>query len=553
MAIDFPASPTTNQTYTFGTKTWTYNGTAWALSTTSNVAFTNVSQTFTASQTFSSQIISTATTTASSTTGAISYGTLGYSDVNHLGIFQSSVNSYNQLVLQNTNSGSSASTDFVVTNNLGTASTFYGNLGMNSSTFTGSGSLNLANAVYLTSTSGDLVLGTTTANSIRFVTNSGTTDAISVSSAGAITVLSSITGATGFTTSAADFIFATPSGATSNAITITSGTSTSSNTGAVTITTGITTSSAAGASTTGALTLSTGNGSSSQANSGSITIKSGNGAGTSANSGGIIIDAGAPSGGGTTGTLSIGATNATTITLGKSGATVTVNANTTHVGATTFGNTYATVFQGNISLGAPSAVTPQAGQQMVATGTSVGSSLQWGTPNFLRWKTGSYYAPSSTGFGTFTGALTQIYMVPMYIPNSQTLVKIGINVASAGTTGALIRLGIYSNTDTGTSDIPNSLILDAGTVASDTTGYKEITISKSLQPGTYWLAYQMTVAACGITSITSMNKDIAVLTANPTTFYGGYSVTTTSGAAFLSGPVTINLPISSPPRIFLGT
>lgn len=62
MAIDFPASPTTNQTYTFGTKTWTYNGTAWQLSTTSNVAFTNVSQTFTSTQSFSSQIISTLAT-----------------------------------------------------------------------------------------------------------------------------------------------------------------------------------------------------------------------------------------------------------------------------------------------------------------------------------------------------------------------------------------------------------------------------------------------------------------------------------------------------------
>lgn len=34
MPIDFPSSPTTNQTYTYGGKTWTYNGTGWQISTT---------------------------------------------------------------------------------------------------------------------------------------------------------------------------------------------------------------------------------------------------------------------------------------------------------------------------------------------------------------------------------------------------------------------------------------------------------------------------------------------------------------------------------------
>jgi hypothetical protein len=124
------------------------------------------------------------TITGSLSAGAFSYGTLGYSDVNMFGSFTSSVNTYNQIILQNTNSGTAASTDYVVSNNLGTSTTYYGDFGMNSSGFSGSGSLNKANVVYLTSTSGDLAIGTTTSNAIHFVVNGGTTDAMTINSSG---------------------------------------------------------------------------------------------------------------------------------------------------------------------------------------------------------------------------------------------------------------------------------------------------------------------------------------------------------------------------------
>lgn len=94
-----------------------------------------------------------------------------------------SSNSYQQLLIQNTNAGTAASTDIVVNNNLGTATTFYGNFGMNSSGFTGSGSLQLASAVYLFSESGDLVLGTNTSNALHFVINNGATDAMTLTTA----------------------------------------------------------------------------------------------------------------------------------------------------------------------------------------------------------------------------------------------------------------------------------------------------------------------------------------------------------------------------------
>lgn len=67
---------------------------------------------------------------------------------------RSNTDNYNQLNLQNINSGSSASTDFVATNNLGDENTYYVNLGINSSTFTGS--IGGPNDAYLYTTGSDL-------------------------------------------------------------------------------------------------------------------------------------------------------------------------------------------------------------------------------------------------------------------------------------------------------------------------------------------------------------------------------------------------------------
>ena len=113
-------------------------------------------------------------------------GNLTFTDTNILASFQTSVNTYSQIVNQNSNSGATASADFIVGNNNTTATTYYGDFGMNSSGFSGSGAFNAANAVYLTSTSGDLALGTTTVNAIHFVINSGTTDAMTINTSGAL-------------------------------------------------------------------------------------------------------------------------------------------------------------------------------------------------------------------------------------------------------------------------------------------------------------------------------------------------------------------------------
>jgi len=121
-------------------------------------------------------------------TGTPTYGTLGYSDTDIAFSFQKSVNSYFQIPIQNTSNGGTASTDIIISSDNGTATTHYLDLGKNSSGFTGSGSLNQPGYSYLTSTTDDLVIGTTTANAVRFIINSGTTDVMTISSGGNISI-----------------------------------------------------------------------------------------------------------------------------------------------------------------------------------------------------------------------------------------------------------------------------------------------------------------------------------------------------------------------------
>jgi hypothetical protein len=113
-------------------------------------------------------------------TGTPTLGTLGFSDTDILFSLQKSVNSFVQFDLQNTNAGAAASIDLILNNDIATATTHYGDFGMNSSGFTGSGSLNLANAVYLYASDDDLVFGTKANKAIHFLTNNSTTDALAI-------------------------------------------------------------------------------------------------------------------------------------------------------------------------------------------------------------------------------------------------------------------------------------------------------------------------------------------------------------------------------------
>jgi len=114
--------------------------------------------------------------------------TLSYSDTGIISSFASTTAGYNQVILQNKSNATNASANLNVSNDVSTSSSGYAELGINSSTFTGSGSFNLPSASYLASASTDLTVGTYGAYNVHFVTNSNTTDSMTIFSSGGVSL-----------------------------------------------------------------------------------------------------------------------------------------------------------------------------------------------------------------------------------------------------------------------------------------------------------------------------------------------------------------------------
>lgn len=87
-------------------------------------------------------------------------------------------------------------------------------------------------------------------------------------------------------------------------------------------------------------------------------------------------------------------------------------------------------------------------------------------------------------FDTLVVAANRLYAIPFYMPSVPNMAdRIAVRVTSAA--GTLARLGIY---DEGENLYPGRLLDDSGTVATNGTGIKTITIRKGLSRGLKWLA-----------------------------------------------------------------
>ena len=134
------------------------------------------------------------------TANTISIGQLTYSATGNFVSFGANSNTYQQVVIENSNTGTQASADFVVSTLASTDSTFYGDFGMNGPNFVGTASaFDKANNVYLYSANADLAIGTQSANAIHFITNYSATDAMTISSAGIVSLGTALAYASGGT------------------------------------------------------------------------------------------------------------------------------------------------------------------------------------------------------------------------------------------------------------------------------------------------------------------------------------------------------------------
>jgi hypothetical protein len=150
-------------------------------------------------------------------------------------------------------------------------------------------------------------------------------------------------------------------------------------------------------------------------------------------------------------------------------------------------------------------------------------------------KSGSYYGPAHYIASTNACTAAQMVAIPMFLPTAMTAVSIECEVTVAGAAGTVVRLGIYGP---GTSDNPANLILDAGTVAGDTTGVKAIAISQPLPAGLTWL---VSCPQGGAPTMRSVGG-VSLPPVAPTAFGGGnngYYVSGVTGAL----PSTFGSPI----------
>ena len=198
-----PSSATSGAVTLAGTLNVANGGTGLTSLTAGYIPYGNGTSAFSSSSTFnfsgtlltSPAISLTASALTSSNTSNLAIGgTLGFSDTGIIASAVASTNSYLQQVIQNTSAGAAASAEFIAYNNNGTASTNYACVGINSSGYTGTGSINAAGYGYFLTGSTDLVIGTIGANALHLTVNSLATDAMSISSTGLINVNSNTAG-----------------------------------------------------------------------------------------------------------------------------------------------------------------------------------------------------------------------------------------------------------------------------------------------------------------------------------------------------------------------
>lgn len=99
---------------------------------------------------------------------------LTFSDIDIMASIVMSVNSYSQMIVQNSYTGSNASCDIVVNNDSPSGTLIYGDFGINSTIYSGLGAFSAANGTYLYASGGSLSIGTSSNTDFNLAINSNT-------------------------------------------------------------------------------------------------------------------------------------------------------------------------------------------------------------------------------------------------------------------------------------------------------------------------------------------------------------------------------------------
>jgi peptidoglycan/xylan/chitin deacetylase (PgdA/CDA1 family) len=159
---------------------------------------------------------------------------------------------------------------------------------------------------------------------------------------------------------------------------------------------------------------------------------------------------------------------------------------------------------------------------------------------------GRYYGPPGAAPGTLTLPVGRCTITPFWVPQATTIDRLAAEVTTGGAS-SVARIGIYDSTP---DDRPGSLVLDAGTVAADTAGVKEATVSQPLRAGLYWLALavqgssSVTLRTVGNDNLPPVASTAPMTTAARNCYYGD-SVT----GALPASASGINIPASGGIRV----
>lgn len=147
------------------------------------------------------------------------------------------------------------------------------------------------------------------------------------------------------------------------------------------------------------------------------------------------------------------------------------------------------------------------------------------------------YSPYlATPSGTAWPIINRAYISPHFFPESVDITALAVNVAGAGTSGNVIRLGIYA---AGSDGLP-STVLAQGTVAGDSTGYKTLTLGSAVTiSGFFWLAAAPQGSSSpGVTWLSTNVKGLFPQFDDAGASFAGTSVTTWSAYFSSSGSFT---------------